>query len=107
MLGAVAPPAAHLPHAVYCRCCFLTTPLLHNQQEHVTCAADMLVSPDNTAELAAAIKDARARAQQQGRPLKMRPARRGFATMASFACAHQPTLTTPFRVKGQEPFVVG
>lgn len=75
--------------------------------EHVTCAADVLISPDSTAELAAGIKNARARAERDDRPLKMRPARRGFATMASFACAHQPTLLTPFTVRGKEPMVVG
>lgn len=76
-------------------------------QEHVTCAADVLIAPDSTAELASAIKNVRARAESEGRPLKMRPARNGFATMSSFACAAQPTLTTPFTVKGQRPLVAG
>lgn len=76
-------------------------------QEHVTCPTDMLVVPESTEQLASAIKDVRAKAQQQGKPLRMRPARRGFATMSSFACAPQPTLVNPFTVDGKQPLVVG
>lgn len=76
-------------------------------QEHVTCAADVLIAPASTAELSSAIKSVRARAESEGRPLKMRPARNGFATMSSFACAAQPTLTSPFTVKGKSPLVAG
>ncbi|WIA15659.1 hypothetical protein OEZ85_002285 [Tetradesmus obliquus] len=75
--------------------------------EHVTCPSDELVVPEDTAQLAAAIKSLRARAAAEGRPLKMRPARRGFATMASFACGPQPTLVNPFLVDGKKPMVVG
>lgn len=84
---------------------FLLT--LYALQEHVTCPSDELVVPEDTAQLAAAIKSLRARAAAEGRPLKMRPARRGFATMASFACGPQPTLVNPFLVDGKKPMVVG
>jgi hypothetical protein len=66
-----------------------------------------MIAPESTAELSQAIKNVRARAESEGRPLKMRPARNGFATMASFACAHQPTLTTAFKVQDKTPLVAG
>lgn len=67
----------------------------------------MLIAPESTAELSAAIKDVRRRAEAEGRPLRMRPARNGFATMSSFACTNQPTLATPFKVQGKDPLRVG
>ncbi|WIA11663.1 hypothetical protein OEZ85_011764 [Tetradesmus obliquus] len=74
---------------------------------HTTCSTDELVRPESTEQLAAAVKDLRARAQQQGRPLKMRATRPQFATMHSMPCAEQPTLLSPFEVQGKKPIVVG
>jgi FAD/FMN-containing dehydrogenase len=67
----------------------------------------MLIRPGSTAELSAAIKDIRAKAAAQGRPLKMRATRPGFATMHSMPCASQPSNPSPFLVKGKTPMVVG
>lgn len=57
---------------------------------HVTCRSDVLVRPSDTAELASAVKSLVARAAAEGRPLKIRPARDGFASMPSFPCAAAP-----------------
>jgi hypothetical protein len=76
-------------------------------QGHTTCSSDELIRPESTEQLAAAIKDLRARAQQQGRPLKMRATRPQFATMHSMPCAQQPTLLSPFEVQGKKPITVG
>jgi hypothetical protein len=76
-------------------------------QGHTTCSTDELIRAESTEQLAAAIKDSRVRAQQQGRPIKMRATRPKFATMHSMACAQQPTLLTPFEVNGKTPIVVG
>jgi hypothetical protein len=76
-------------------------------QSHTTCSTDELIRPESTEQLAAAIKDLRARAQQQGRLLKMRATRPQFATMQSLACAQQPTLLSRFEVSGKAPIVVG
>lgn len=46
--------------------------------------------PASTAELADAVKSLAARAQKEGRPLKMRTAHDKFATMQSFPCVTQP-----------------
>jgi len=76
-------------------------------QGWTTCTTDMLIRPDATAELSAAVKDVRTKAAAQGKPLKMRSARPGFASMSSFPCASQPSNTHPFLVNGQQPLVVG
>lgn len=57
---------------------------------HVTCLTDAIVRPANTEELADAVRSLGARARAEGRPLKMRAARDGFATMPSFPCAAAP-----------------
>jgi hypothetical protein len=74
---------------------------------HATCAADVLISPGSTAETVAAIRDVRARAEREGRPLRLRATRPSFATMNSMPCAGQPTEVTPFTVRGQTPLVAG
>lgn len=56
----------------------------------MTCATDVLVRPNSTAELAAAAADLAARAAAEGRPLKMRASRDGFGSMPSFPCAAMP-----------------
>eukprot|EP00878_Enallax_costatus_P025086 GHUV01026807.1.p1 GENE.GHUV01026807.1~~GHUV01026807.1.p1 ORF type:complete len:612 (+),score=124.44 GHUV01026807.1:250-2085(+) len=72
-----------------------------------TCQTDVLIRPDSTQQLASAIKDVKARAAKEGRPLKMRAARFEFATMNSLPCGRQPTMVTPFTVGGKTPLVVG
>lgn len=72
-----------------------------------TCSSDMLIRPESTEQLSSAIKDLRAKAAAQGRPLKMRATRPGFATMHSMPCSAQPSSTSPFLVRGQQPMVVG
>lgn len=76
-------------------------------QGWTTCASDMLIVPESTEQLAAAIKDVRAKAAAQGRPLKMRATRPGFATMHSMPCVAQPSSLSPFLVRDQKPLVVG
>lgn len=58
-------------------------------KDHTICTVDAIVRPNTTAELAAAVASLRARAVREGRTLKMRPARNGFASMAAFPCPEQ------------------
>lgn len=60
-------------------------------QGHVTCETDALIRPNTTEELAAAIAAVNKRAGTEGRTLKMRATRDGFASMASFPCSYQPS----------------
>lgn len=47
------------------------------RQGHTTCAADVLLRPNSTEELAAAVKATAARAGAERRALKMRATRQG------------------------------
>lgn len=76
-------------------------------QGWATCQTDMLIHPESTEQLAAAIKDVKAQAAKMGRPLKMRAGRPEYGSMTSLPCPYQTTLVTPFTVKGKTPLVVG
>lgn len=59
---------------------------------HTTCDTDTeLVIPTSTQELSDAVKALAKRAASEGRPLKVRATRQGFATIPSFTCSEQPS----------------
>lgn len=116
----------HMAHAVSCSnqfarqyqgsiggcaavCCplLIFLPSILFLQGWTTCSSDMLIRPESTDQLASAMKDLRSKAAAQGRPLKMRATRPGFATMHSMPCSAQPSNPNPFLVRGKQPLVVG
>jgi hypothetical protein len=67
----------------------------------------VLVRPSSTEELASAVTSLVARAASEGRPLKMRATRDGFASIPSFPCATQPSDPNPFAAYPKPPLVAG